>query len=122
MFIKSLVVGPLQVNRYIIGDVESRKSMVIDPGDEPDRILDVIKEKDFTVDYVVCTHGHSPIMWAQSAISRRRREARSVLNREETEIYEAARAMAAFWGFDIDPLPDPDLFVSEGDSHLGGIA
>ncbi|HWR89319.1 MAG TPA: MBL fold metallo-hydrolase [Dissulfurispiraceae bacterium] len=114
MFIKSLVVGPLQVNCYIIGDVESRKSMVIDPGDEPDRILDVIKEKDFTVDYVVCTHGHFDHVGAVSDI-KKETGGKVVLNREEMEIYEAARDMAAFWGFDIDPLPDPDLFVSEGD-------
>ena len=35
MIIKTVVIGPLQVNCYIIADEASKKAVVIDPGDEP---------------------------------------------------------------------------------------
>ncbi len=58
MIIKTVVVGPLQVNCYIVGDEKTGRAMVVDPGDEPDRILDLLRKNNLIVDYIVCTHGH----------------------------------------------------------------
>ena len=34
MLIKSLVVGPLEVNCFIIAEEKTKEAMIIDPGDE----------------------------------------------------------------------------------------
>ena len=39
MIIKTLAVGPIQANCYILGCEETLAAAVIDPGDETDRIL-----------------------------------------------------------------------------------
>ena len=39
MRIETLAVGPLQVNCFILFDDETKQAVVIDPGDEGDRIL-----------------------------------------------------------------------------------
>lgn len=57
MLIKTLPVGELQANCYIIAD-SSGKAGVIDPGDELDVILKAIRENNFSVSAIVCTHGH----------------------------------------------------------------
>ena len=44
MFLKTLVVGPLEVNCYVIADEKSRDAAVIDAGDNSDDILDAIKK------------------------------------------------------------------------------
>ncbi|MFO0754554.1 MAG: MBL fold metallo-hydrolase [Thermodesulfovibrionales bacterium] len=114
MLIKTVVVGPLQVNCYIIGDEALKRALVIDPGDEPDRILHIVKEAELRVDYVVCTHGHFDHVGAAADI-RRETGAKVVLHRDELPVYAAAKDMAAFWGYDLEPLPEPEAFVQEGD-------
>lgn len=114
MIIRSLAVGPLESNCFIIGDEDSKKAMVVDPGDEPDRIMDIIKEDDLSVGYIVCTHAHFDHVGAVPDI-KEETDAQIVIHRDELEIYHAAKDMASFWGYDIEPLPDPDLLVDEGD-------
>ena len=53
-----LPVGMLQCNCSIFGDEQSREAMVIDPGDEIDRILDVLARHQLTVRSIVITHAH----------------------------------------------------------------
>src|SRR6516162_4358236 len=51
-------VGPLQCNCSIVADETTREAMVIDPGDEIDRILAVIKQHGLSVKQIVVTHAH----------------------------------------------------------------
>jgi hydroxyacylglutathione hydrolase len=53
-----LPVGMLQCNCSIFGDEQSREAMVIDPGDEIDRILEVLTRHQLTVKSIVITHAH----------------------------------------------------------------
>ncbi len=121
MFIKRLVVGPLEVNCYLLADGNGL-SLVIDPGDEPDLIMDVIRSNGFNVQYIVCTHGHFDHVGAVAEL-KDETGAKVLIHREELEIYHAARDMAAFWGYDVDNPPEPDVFINDGDDiRIGEIS
>jgi hydroxyacylglutathione hydrolase len=51
-------VGPLQCNCSIIGDEATREAMVIDPGDDIDDVLALIRKHNLTVKQIVITHAH----------------------------------------------------------------
>jgi len=53
-----LPVGPLQCNCSVIGDESTREAMVIDPGDNIDQILGLIKKHNLQVKQIVITHAH----------------------------------------------------------------
>lgn len=114
MIIKTLIVGALENNCFIIADDNTKEALVVDPGDEPDRILELITTNNFNVRYIVCTHAHFDHVGAISEI-KEKTGAKITIHRDELEIYKAARDQAAFWGYELDPLPEPDVFVSEGD-------
>ncbi len=114
MIVKSVVVGPLQVNCYIIGDEAAKKAMVIDPGDEPDMIMDAVRKNNLTVEYIICTHGHFDHVGAVSDI-KKETGAKVVLHREDLAIYDSAADLAHYFGLELEPQPAPDLFVKEGD-------
>lgn len=114
MKIEQIVTGPLQSNCYIVYDEASLDAMVVDPGDEPEKIMRVIDGKGLKVNHIVCTHAHFDHIGAVAGI-REKTGAKIVLHRDELEIYKSGKDQGAFWGCNIAQPPEPDLFVSEGD-------
>src|ERR1700678_1938210 len=51
-------VGPLQCNCSIIGDETTREAMVIDPGDDIEDVLAIIRKHNLQVKQIVITHAH----------------------------------------------------------------
>jgi hydroxyacylglutathione hydrolase len=51
-------VGPLQCNCSIVGDEQTKEAMVIDPGDEIDEIMAIVRRHGLTVKQIVVTHAH----------------------------------------------------------------
>ena len=119
MIIKKLIVGPLEENTYIIGDEAVKQAIVIDPGDEPDRILEVIRENGLEITAVVCTHAHFDHIGAAGDI-KKETGAKILLHKEDLETYALAKDQAAFWGYSVDELPQPDSYIEEGDEIRAG--
>ncbi len=114
MIIKRLAVGQLETNSYLIGDEETKQAVVIDPGDEGDRIMEMVKESGLKVNSIICTHAHFDHIGAAGDI-RKETGAKIILHKEDLEGYGLAKEQASFWGFDLDELPQPDDFMEEGD-------
>ena len=51
-------VGPLQCNCSVIGDDTSREAIVIDPGDDIEQVVALIKKHNLQVKQIVITHAH----------------------------------------------------------------
>jgi hydroxyacylglutathione hydrolase len=58
MIHKILAVGPLQCNCSIIGDETTHEAMVIDPGDDVEDVLAIVRQYKFQVKQIVITHAH----------------------------------------------------------------
>jgi hydroxyacylglutathione hydrolase len=74
LIIRTLLVGLLQTNCYVIGDEATREGAVIDPGGDPDPILAAIEAEGLRIRYVLNTHAHfdhmaanEPLLAASSA-------------------------------------------------------
>ncbi len=119
MIVKSIAVGPLQANCIIVADEPSKKAIIVDPGDEPDRIIDIINDMGLTVECIVCTHGHFDHMGVVSDI-KKETGARVAIHRDELTVYKGSKDMAAMWGFSMDSVPEPDILLCEGDTVVVG--
>ncbi len=115
MIIEQLPVGPLVANCYLVADEHSRRAAVIDPGDEAERILAVIKKHRMQVDLIVLTHGHFDHLGAAGAI-RTATGAPVAVHEAELETVRTARLRAKlFAGLDIDDPPSPDQLLHDND-------
>lgn len=56
--IKTLVLGNMQANCYIVKGQESKEVIVIDPADQVDLIEDYLKKNDLECKRILLTHGH----------------------------------------------------------------
>lgn len=58
MLHKILPVGVLQCNCSVIGDEQTHEAMVIDPGDQIEEILEILRQANLKLKYIVVTHAH----------------------------------------------------------------
>jgi hydroxyacylglutathione hydrolase len=90
-------VGPLQCNCSIIGDEATREALVIDPGDDIDDILVLIRKHNLQVKHIVVTHAH--IDHVGGAMKLRAATAAPILlNQNDLALLEMLDAQAAWIG------------------------
>jgi glyoxylase-like metal-dependent hydrolase (beta-lactamase superfamily II) len=58
LILKTLVVGLLETNCYILGDEKTGDAVVIDPGGDFEDIRREIEASELKVKYIILTHGH----------------------------------------------------------------
>ena len=114
-----LPVGLLQCNCSIIGDPETREALVVDPGDEAARILELLAKHALTVKAIVSTHAHidhvGGLRKMQDATG-----APVLMHGDDMELYRHLDAQAAWIGM---RTPDPanvDKLLREGDTLRWG--
>ena len=61
--IGKITLGVCQTNCYFVYEEGSGKALVFDPADRGDYILESLKDKGFTVDAILLTHGHFDHIW-----------------------------------------------------------
>ncbi|NCB62697.1 MAG: MBL fold metallo-hydrolase [Clostridia bacterium] len=58
MLVKTIHVGPIGTNCYLLGDEDAGVCAVVDPGDEAPRVLQMIGESGLKPELILLTHGH----------------------------------------------------------------
>ncbi len=69
MLIKTLPVGQLETNCYVVTDEATLDCAVIDPGDESNLILDYLEENHLRCGAIFLTHGHYDHVGAVDTVS-----------------------------------------------------
>ena len=119
MKIEHIVVGPLQVNCFIAYEEDSLEALVVDPGDEAEKIIRLIEARRLKVSSIVCTHAHFDHIGAVRRL-KEKTGAPVIIQREDVEIYMRAGEQAVLWGFQIEQPPEPDVYVDDGDEIRAG--
>jgi len=68
MRIQQLPVGPFEMNCYIVSDEKQKECVLIDPGDETQRIIDHIKQAEVEPACIILTHCHLDHAWKAAEI------------------------------------------------------
>lgn len=122
MIIKTLSVGPIMANCYIIGCEETKNAAVIDPGDEADRILLALSEEKLKVQYILNTHGHFDHVGANKRL-KDVTGAKLAIHPDDIAMLESVNMAAASFGMSVENSPPPDLKIKEGDTiPIGNIS
>jgi hydroxyacylglutathione hydrolase len=110
----TIPVGMLQCNCSIIGDPATREALVVDPGDEVTRILDLIGRHRLIVKAIVSTHAHIDHVGGLSKLHQYT-GAPVLMHRDDLPLYQAMEMQAAFLGVLPPELTDIDQLLKEGD-------
>ncbi len=58
MILETICVGQMQVNCYILASSPASRAIIIDPGDEKQKIERVLKKYNLKPEFIINTHGH----------------------------------------------------------------
>jgi hydroxyacylglutathione hydrolase len=116
-----LPVGMLQCNCSIFGDEASREAVVIDPGDEIDRILAVLAKHQLRVKAIVITHAHIDHIGGAQKL-KAATGAPVYMNANDQELYEHLDTQASWLGMEPPEQTDIDVNAREGEALKLGSA
>src|ERR671923_218927 len=114
-----LPVGPLQCNCSVIGDETTREGMVIDPGDDIEDVLALIRKHGLAVKQIVITHAHIDHVGGAMKL-RRLTGAPVLLNQNDYALLKMLDAQAAWIGVAAPGKLEIDHSVGQADSIKAG--
>lgn len=114
--IKTLTVGDLDENCYICWD-ESLEAIVIDPGAEPDKIIDFIKKNQLKIKYIINTHGHADHISANDSIKNFSPNTQILIHKNDADFLSDPLKNLSFIVNQYSSFYKPDIIL-DGDSVI----
>ncbi len=114
MNVETIIVGPIEVNCYVVSCKKTNQAAVIDPGDNADDILKVIRSRSFELKYILLTHGHFDHLGGVAPI-KAATEAQVLMHKEDKVLAESAPAQAELFGLAAPQEFDVDRYIDDGD-------
>ncbi|MEO8586273.1 MAG: MBL fold metallo-hydrolase [Acidobacteriota bacterium] len=112
--IDSFAVGQLGCNCSIVGDPNTREAIVVDPGDEPDRILEALAGSGFHPVALVHTHAHFDHVGC-SALLKRITGAPILMHAGDRPLYQNLLEQGQAFGLTLDTPGIVDRVLVQGD-------
>jgi len=117
MIIRGFEIGPFWTNCYIVGSESTGEGMIIDPAADPGFIMKQVKKLNLDIKIIVATHTHPDHLMALGAI-KKETGASFALHEAEPSGKRAAgasRMISLMVGSPVEPPPDPDIVLKDGD-------
>lgn len=106
MIIKKIVVGPLEVNCYILGCEDTKETAIIDPGDNADQIISTIEKEGLKPKCIINTHAHFDHIGGVKEVQDHFK-IDFLLHKEDLFLVENASEQATAFG--LKPISRPDV-------------
>lgn len=115
MIIRQMALGPIQANCFIVGCEETRQAVVIDPGDDTDRILTTLAGDRLRVVHIINTHGHFDHVGANKRL-KKVTGANILIHSADAPMLSQLSSSAAAWGLAAEDSPTADQLLEDGDT------
>ena len=120
--IVSFTLGPAQTNAYLVADSETKEAAVIDPAWDGKIILDAAQKRGWRIGHLWYTHAHFDHIGGAAAIADALNPLPLVALHPNDHVLWRAGGGGAYFGFDIDPGPEPTIdFVHGMKMRLGSV-
>jgi hydroxyacylglutathione hydrolase len=112
-------VGPLGCNCSVVGDEQTHEAMVIDPGDEIENVLAVLKKDGLTLKQIVITHAHIDHIGGAAKL-KRLTGAPVLLNANDQMLLKMLDVQASWIGMRPPEETSIDASITTGDKVKAG--
>lgn len=116
MKIYRVVVGPIQENCYIIKNEENNEGVIIDPGNESDRIMATVKQAGIQkVPAILITHGHGDHISALDEV-KAATGAKVYMSKEDAPMLKVWNSSLSYSTRRDKKFDPPDAFLTDGET------
>lgn len=121
MRIKSVTVGMLEANAYLLVDEPTGEAVLIDPGDEPKRLIRAISDEGANLRHILLTHGHPDHSWAAGQVQEAYPQADLLMHESDVIQLQGDPHLVELF-FDPDSYIEPRFgaFLQDGDEVTFG--
>src|SRR3990172_2139247 len=112
--IHPFILGPAQTNAYLVADPETKDAAVIDPAWDGELILAEARRRGWRIAHLWYTHAHFDHIGGAAAIADALNPLPLVALHPNDHVLWRAGGGGAFFGFDIDPGPEPTIDFYQG--------
>ena len=117
LFLEVFPVGPIQANCALLGDADAGELVVIDPGEEAERIAERVRTSGLRPTMILHTHGHLDHVGGTAELFRLLGGKLPIgLHPDEIDLYRNAPLQAQMFGLEMGAPPEPDLMLRHGDT------
>jgi glyoxylase-like metal-dependent hydrolase (beta-lactamase superfamily II) len=117
LHLQSFIFNPLQENTYLIIN-EKKQCWIVDPGmydnSETNKFIQYITEKELVPQAIINTHTHFDHIFGVKALKDKYNIPFAV-HEKDMPVLKNAIGSAMMFGFDIQPVPEPDFFLKENE-------
>jgi len=123
IYIDVFPVGPIQANCVLLGDTDAGELVIIDPGEEAEKIVDRVRASGLRPTMILHTHGHLDHVGGTAEVLRLFEGKLPIgLNPDEIDLYRNAPLQAQMFGLEVEAPPEPDLMLRPGETvSVGGL-
>ena len=117
MIIRGFEIGSFGTNCYIVGSESTGEGIIIDPAAAPDFIMKQVKKLNLDIKIIVATHSHPDHLMALGDV-KKATGASFAMHGDEPSGRRAAgasRMISLMVGSPVEPPPDPDIRLKDGD-------
>lgn len=115
LIVRGIVVGVFAENCWVIGNRRTGEAIAVDPGDQPEDILAMARDMGVKIKVIANSHAHVDHILGVRAVQAAS-GATFHMHESETPIAaQAAKTALMFTGREVDPPPQPDAYLSDGD-------
>ncbi len=106
-------------NGFVLGCEQTREGVIIDPGDEIDELLEVVRDQRLAIKFILLTHAHvDHIVGVRAA--KAATGAPIGLHPDDRPLYDRAVEQGLMFGLHVEPQPPVDFFYAARAAGDGG--
>lgn len=113
MLLETFPVGLLQCNCSILACESTKEAVVIDPGEQPEKILEIVRHHNLRVTHLIHTHAHFDHIGATRTL-KEKTGASIYLHKGDEELYYMMKVQGQLFGAEVDDPLKIDYFLEEG--------
>jgi len=118
MIVEVRAVAPFYKNGFVVACERTHEAVIIDPGDEVDELIGVVRDYDVDVRHILLTHAHVDHVTGVAA-AKDAYDAPVYLHRDDLFLYEGAVQQGAMFGFRVRQPPPIDVYYDGSPIEFG---